>query len=272
MDAAVRTVIAPAATVLAEHEGITRWFFLRYIEERGPHLRLRAQAASATIDAVQRAVDNVVGDRLAALEQQTPGRRPALLLGSTIPGDVGARHRGMHRALYQPELEKFGGPAGVALAEEVFEASSRMALEAVRALPEPRSRVRFVLTLMHRLERLLPAQLRTDLWQHYARVWAGAMHEGHAGVLDRLAIAADRLREELAGESEPLVPDAGLAAAVAHYDETLSRMLAEAASRAIGHPLALSSQHMHLTDNRLGFTPIEEALIALTLSSDDVHG
>jgi hypothetical protein len=271
MDPAVRHVIAPAAVVLREHRAVTRWFYLRYIEERGPHLRLRARVQPQAIDAVQRAVDAILLDGLMRLGEQGAGRR-ALLLDGAAPGSAGASHRGVHRALYEPEHAKFGGARGVALAEEVFEASSDMALEAVRALQPPRLRAQLVVTLMRELDEILPSRARPGFWSRYADVWSGAAKPGRHGLRERLAPAAARLRRDLGGDGAVAGRDAALDVAAKGYRTVLASTLAAVTAAGIDDPRHLASQYMHLTDNRLGFAPIEEALIALTLATEQSDG
>jgi len=271
MDPAVRHVIAPAAVALREREAVTRWFYLRYVEERGPHLRLRARVQPETIDAVQREVDEILLDGLVRLGEQGAGRR-ALLLDAASPGSGGGGHRGLHRALYEPERAKFGGAAGVALAEEVFEASSEMAIEAVRALDPPRLRALFAVALMRELDDMLPAGARPGFWSRYADIWSGATRPGRGGLRGRLARVAARLRRDLARADEVAGRDAALDAAAQRYREVLAGTLAAVTTAGIGDPRDLACQYMHLTDNRLGFAPIEEALIALTLAKEQSDG
>ncbi|WP_159047950.1 lantibiotic dehydratase [Streptomyces sp. WM6378] len=91
-------------------EGVDRWFFLRYADP-DPHLRLRLH-----------------GD-------------PALLNGVVLPqlhdlaGQLAAEGlaRGLRLDSYAPETERYGGPALLEAAEEVFHADSRLVLERLGA-------------------------------------------------------------------------------------------------------------------------------------------
>ncbi|MGW1143916.1 lantibiotic dehydratase [Streptomyces sp. NPDC002454] len=93
-----------------------RWFFIRYTDEAGHHLRLRVHGTS-----------------------------PAALWGSVAPA-VGAvlqewQHTGLLRghslAQYDPETERYGGPGAERLAELVFQHDSEAAIELLRVAKDP---------------------------------------------------------------------------------------------------------------------------------------
>jgi thiopeptide-type bacteriocin biosynthesis protein len=97
----LREVIAPAVRLLLEDGTADRWFFIRYWEG-GPHIRLRLHVH-----------EDVLAHVLEGLRRFTA----ADLVESP----------------YEPEYERYGGPAGVAIAERQFELSSRVALELIES-------------------------------------------------------------------------------------------------------------------------------------------
>jgi thiopeptide-type bacteriocin biosynthesis protein len=88
--------------VTAVDDVVDRWFFVRYWDDAGHHLRLRFHGDPA-----------VLGSRaLPALHDWADGLRRAGLGGALVLDT------------YHPELERYGGPAAITMAEQVFHADS----------------------------------------------------------------------------------------------------------------------------------------------------
>ncbi len=117
-DALVRDLIGPAIETLSRRGAIRRFFFIRY-SELGAHVRLRLEIPTAGGRADE--VAEWLGERLATGPESQDEH------GTWAPCD----HHGLDhwRILpYEPEIERYGGPVGVDLAEDFFDASSRLAL------------------------------------------------------------------------------------------------------------------------------------------------
>ncbi|MEU8844603.1 thiopeptide-type bacteriocin biosynthesis protein, partial [Streptomyces roseus] len=116
--------------------GAGDWFFIRY-HEGGPHLRIRFRGAGSGGDAARDAA------ALAAeLALSASGTTPAT---GTWPG----RHGEVRVVAYEPETERYGGPAALPVAEELFVHSTRAAVAALRAVPGRAERLRLALDLAH---------------------------------------------------------------------------------------------------------------------------
>ncbi|SCK48469.1 lantibiotic dehydratase [Streptomyces sp. WMMB 322] len=108
----------PELVGLAGERGADGWFFIRYTDEGGHHLRLRLHSA-----------------------------RPAELWGDVAPavGELLGRWqregilRGHSLAQYDPETERYGGPGAQLLAERVFRYDSEAAVELLRLAKDPSS-------------------------------------------------------------------------------------------------------------------------------------
>ncbi|MDQ0386222.1 thiopeptide-type bacteriocin biosynthesis protein [Streptomyces sp. DSM 42143] len=106
----------PGMVSLAAEHGADRWFFIRYTDEAGHHLRLRLHAA-----------------------------RPQQLWGQVAPAVGGLLDRWQREGLvrghtvaqYDPETERYGGPAAQAAAERVFQHDSEAAVELLRVARDP---------------------------------------------------------------------------------------------------------------------------------------
>ncbi|MFJ9648431.1 thiopeptide-type bacteriocin biosynthesis protein [Streptomyces sp. NPDC101206] len=94
----------------------TRWFFIRYGED-GPHLRIRVRGLSAPA-----AAD--LAQELARAAKEVPA----------VPGPWPSRHGEVREVAYVPETDRYGGPRALPVAEEVFAASTQVALDALRDL------------------------------------------------------------------------------------------------------------------------------------------
>lgn len=99
--------MAPLLDALGSEGIIDRFFFIRYSDPRS-HVRLRLHLVESGADAM------------------VTGRLEAALASFDAPSELQA-------IPYQPELPRYGGPHGVALAESHFHLSSRVALQLLAA-------------------------------------------------------------------------------------------------------------------------------------------
>ena len=206
MDALVRGGVAEAVRAARAAAPIDRWHFLRFLDEDGPHVRLRLRGSADALGAAQAAMAPALAGAWVRLE------------------------------LYEPELDKYGGPAGVAAAERVFEASSELALAALARPCAEASRRGLALDLMRRAAGVfLAAGQHAAFWAAYARYW------------------------DAPGEVRAAAPAPRLDVAAADYTGALADC-----ALAID-PRHACFHHVHLTNNRLGVYPREEALLAAQL-------
>ncbi|MFJ9418982.1 lantibiotic dehydratase [Streptomyces sp. NPDC101227] len=106
----------PQLLARAAELGVDDWFFLRYTDDAGHHLRLRLHGPDP------RALWGAVAPEAGAL--LTSWQRAGLLRGHSL-------------AQYDPETERYGGPAAQRLAERVFRYDSEAALALLRLAKEP---------------------------------------------------------------------------------------------------------------------------------------
>ncbi len=126
------------------------FFFLRYIESEGYHLRLRAKfrdncSHESASDALAKALDAID------------------LRSQVVP------------ALYEPEVAKYGGAAAISVAEQYFCASSRLAIDCLEVTGDhlaPRMMSAIVLFDDLLRQARLTADQRTDLLKAYVAYWS----------------------------------------------------------------------------------------------------
>lgn len=117
--------VLPAMIAQVRPLGMQRWFFMRYLDDHGPHVRLRVLGNRAVQDRLQDSRHELRDQINAICAQPIRHEFITTVPRETYEGRLGTGSRG---ALYEPELTKYGGPSGVALAEELFEFSSELAL------------------------------------------------------------------------------------------------------------------------------------------------
>lgn len=237
-DSLLREVIAPLADDLISSGAADRWFFLRYSDPRF-HLRVRFHGDDPTI-----------------LESVTQVAARALEVGLAQDAQLGT---------YQREIERYGGPDGILVAERLFHADSD-AVVALLGMFEPGERgleERWQIgalgsdALMRDLG--LDAQARAAFAR---RMHAVLEHQFRADARLRRAIAErvrakrDAVEALLAAASDgdhPLAPGVDV---LARRSERIERLAAAHATlRAAGRldlPLdALATSYVHMWLNRL---------------------
>ncbi|MDK9495842.1 thiopeptide-type bacteriocin biosynthesis protein [Streptomyces katrae] len=230
------------------------WFFIRY-GEGGPHVRLRVRGLSEGAAAA-------LPGELARAAKAVP----------EVPGPWPSRHGEVRAVPYEPETGRYGGPRALPVAEEVFEASTRAALDTLRALPAgggTGARLTAAADLAHTTVHALGTDpLTAARWlRGHAAGWrwvtevpllpGASVHTRvntvYAAQRTGLGRRAGQLRERLgAGTAEPRL--LRWAAAVRGADERL---------RDLGEELRawVWGSQLHMLFNRLGITPDEERAV-----------
>lgn len=268
LDFLIRGVVAEAVT----DPRVEKWFFLRYLDQDGPHIRIRLKVPATEAKDADRLLHARFHDGTTALTTLPPADHMPLIsvpaATAMHPGSFQARAR---RATYEPEYDIYGGPAGVAIAEDLFQVSSELAL----AMLDP------ALDAQNARKDLAPAFMAAVLDEFIAR-------DGHAAFLERYvnhwlsaspelgylkAMFHERGRELLDDGEQVLYPDASYAdqgpALMRAWRHALAdahagyRKLKGAYTPALVE--RVSFYFLHLMNNRLGFTALEEAYLAVLL-------
>ncbi len=253
-------LVAPFARRALERAWIDRFFFLRYTAG-GAHVRFRLHGPAA-------ALTGEVRPRLEEAAEALAGG------ASWVP--------------YEPEMLRYGGRQAVAVAEEVFDASSRLVLELLADLPPGDRDARLGRALLAMLvgchvfagSRAEAARISRQYGEAYLRQQMpdAASREGLRGAFER---GFERQAPALAGMVERvwglLDDSADLPPAVAAYRACLAAArdrLAELHRRGRlvhrGGPYrrwrdgvtSIFPSHLHMTNNRLGVTMGEECYLA----------
>ncbi|WP_217142850.1 thiopeptide-type bacteriocin biosynthesis protein [Streptomyces sp. AC627_RSS907] len=259
-DRVLTDVIGPTVRELAPG---TEWFFIRYWQS-GPHLRLRV--ADLTPAAHAR-LEEDLRDRLAVAGRLQPGEEPleprAYRDGAArlaAAGETGANATvrdllppGVHRAVYEPEYERYGGPALMPAAESLFHLSSELVLGLVPSTADESRRSRLALrgTLSAAVALGDPAE-RAPYFARGLDAWrAWASDAGHpAALVDRVTHV----------EQDPATVRVtpGAHGPFADWHAALAAHAADVRRATPLHPGMLLFSHVHMLHNRLGLSLLEE--------------
>lgn len=142
--------IRPLVDRLLAEQRIESWFFIRYWEG-GPHVRLRLLGAGAE-------TVSQVADELRAYLRDLP--EPAISIDpkpfyASVTAEPDAVDKygwfasgEVREVPYVPETERYGGPTGLAISEDLFQASSRAALATIQLAPDPQKRLLVALQML----------------------------------------------------------------------------------------------------------------------------
>ncbi|MGW4111074.1 thiopeptide-type bacteriocin biosynthesis protein [Actinosynnema sp. NPDC004786] len=255
VDAFIADVLAPELTAHRAAGRLADWFYVRYWRT-GPHLRVRLR--DARVDLADRLRELVAAAGHPVLDAD-PAAFPA--------EDDRLPHGDVREVPYEPEVERYGGPQALPLAEEVFCRSTDVAVAVLRSARTPGAKITAAVELVMattsalRLDRVGAASWLRSLatgWRQ-AREPVGTPSLGshvaartlHAARATRLAARWDRLEEHATG-------------VVAYWAEQV---------RGADLPRYAWASQLHMLCNRLGLDPEAERtvcrLVAMTAEDPD---
>ncbi|MFD0028917.1 thiopeptide-type bacteriocin biosynthesis protein [Streptomyces sp. NPDC127172] len=259
-DRVLTDVIGPTIGELAPG---TSWFFIRYWQA-GPHLRLRIRDLEP--GAYDR-VEEVLRVRLADAGTHGPGEEPldpgAYLEGAGALASAGEqgddRHvramlaPGVHRADYDPEFDRYGGPALMPATEDLFRLSSELVLRLAPKAPAQAQRSLLALRgTMAAAAALGDTAERGYFYAHGLGAWRA--WAGEAGYPDELLDSLTTITRD-AG-AKPVDPLAH--GPFAHWHDGLAALTGDIREKSPTHPGMILFSHAHMLHNRLGLSLLEE--------------
>ncbi len=261
MEDLVRQIVRPVVERVREQQALLRWFFIRYIDRRGWHIRLRLLVPAGDQRELAEAIGSFIEQNLARLSSEA--RPPLLSFLPAVPVVQG--REGYTLDEYRPEWEKYGGRLGVALAERLFEYSSEVALQAIceelEVLP-------LSLRLMQETLGALqwPGNERATFWRRYLWYWSGQNQPGAAALRAQIA---RQVADQYATLSSWLAPQEDAARPLVEcYRQAIKTTIEDLARAGDQVPVAagnLCFDYIHMMNNRLGVMPLEESYLAAIL-------
>lgn len=273
MERALTTDIFPLLRDLQTRGELSGWFFIRYWEG-GPHIRLRLRGASP---AAAQDVHSALASSFAAL---TPVQAPepdqyyaAFVSPAQQPGAAEQfgwyPHGEVRVSPYEPETQRYGGPAGLPISEAFFETSSAFAAQLLPLTPTRAARLGLGLHLLLTTVRAL--NLDTPGAVHWLRQFVNAWPLFSSTPSEHVARARER------AEATYFAPPASLSGARETFAQRPSRHLlqsweaevraAHRAYQAAESQLSYASldiwrSQLHMFHNRLGFSIEDECYLA----------
>lgn len=258
-DRVVTDVIAPVVGDL----GGRPWFFIRYWQA-GPHLRLRIgdldEQSSASAEQSLRERLAVAG-RLAADEE--PVTQAGYRAGAErfAAGERGTDRvvkdllpPGVHRARYEPEYDRYGGPRLMARAERLFQLSSELVIALLPHLSGAGTRA--AAALRATLSAAAALGDATEQAAFYARglaMWRG-MAAGYGLPDERIELLCGQAGAAGAGSDV----DPGNHGPFGPWHLAIMSLARELRRDGRDHPGRIVSSHVHMFHNRLGLGLLEE--------------
>jgi Lantibiotic biosynthesis dehydratase C-term len=257
MDATTRAVL-PWLTAQGDEGLLSTWFFIRYLDITGQHLRVRARGTADQVDALCARTAEVL-DLVPTTAEPGSDR---ILPGAQL-ADVAGRPRVEPRT-YAPELQKYGGLAAVAAAERLFAFSSGWYVSHdVGALPVASTRAALALSLMRACVQNAQDDRVEDFWLEHRRQWGGhlrALVPGRPALEEKL----EQVTAAVATVASPVE--------VGPLAETLALTVREAARHSPVPRSTLVREFLHMEINRLGFPPAEECRLGIIASHSAAGG
>lgn len=259
LDALIADVVGPFMT--RHGTDSLRWFFLRYYDSAGPHVRLRLYMEPDAADAALRALDLAPGFVDLRALRRADSAVPGML--APLGGAVSWGEADVVVDLYEPEWTKWGGALYLPVAERMFERSSVVALDLIKLTRRGwLDRLAIGSAIIGRsLDEvgLLGDERARFLGEHF-RWWSGgdSLTAPQRHAIDNVADAVAGPVRARQGEHWQ---QGDAAQAISDFTRALAKTLP--ISNPEQKPAYLLFHHLHLMLNRVGVSPQEEALLSL---------
>jgi len=260
---------------LFQNQDIERCFFIRFLDEQGFHLRLRFRARPQLKPEL---TEKALGICQKVL-QQLPLLPPSDYFPMVPPSGINTDSRLSIAArivvdIYEPELDKFGGECGIPIAEEVFDSSSRIALDVLRLEGQGKlSRKTLAPCFMQAVaEAFSFTQSKADFWEDYSFYWLGGRTPAARDFRERFLAKARTLRADKVPILAPpkALPDEAGSLVRAWMDRVGAAASAYVRTGDLGGvtPDVLAFNFSHLMNNRLGLHALDEAYLGTLLEQE----
>lgn len=268
-------VITDLYEKVVKDSGCSKWFYIRYMDEAGFHIRLRLEAASANVEALDKAIYPKIYDLIKGLHNYLPSiYQPMVSLPEYLDQpDYGKSAKVyIDKGTYEPEADKYGSGRGVSISEDIFQVSSELACMILSdEYKDLYSRKTILPILMNESCVNFPSVPFNEFWGQYSLYWLGGESTAADDWRAKFQVKADEITE--AGHSilwpEEELPDEALAV-INQWREALKSAALEykkEEKNIVVRKDVLALNYAHLIMNRLGIATLEESYIATLLEN-----
>ncbi|MGP4066187.1 thiopeptide-type bacteriocin biosynthesis protein [Oceanobacillus sp. M65] len=273
LEHSIEGIVIPTVEKVKSNFVIHQWFFIRYVDMQGPHIRLRFLIDEKDMECLEEVMDEVIEKKLAALISKPPLPLSRLL---RLPPQEKEFEASFDQEEYEPEYEKYGGIQGVKIAEQCFELSSELVINFTNS-SNFTDKDRFDLSLL--LMKITAKQAKLskieehELWERILSYWSGSTYNEDDRFKNNLIEAAKKRLDVLGRKLEAISQKTSMIQLVNDYEMGLGNAFS---SMTKSEKIVVTKEHLafhyiHMMNNRLGVTPIEEAYLgALLLNGDKV--
>lgn len=267
--------VLPPLLADARRAGATRWFYIRYFDDRGAHIRLRVFGPTACLNRLVRLADEM-GQHIETIVARSSGANVELVEGAYAAlSSASDAQIGIYPAVYEPETLKYGGIEAMEFAEQLFEFSSELALWGVQHYDKGEQRDSLATLLLADTAGALLLGNGTNswtqrkalgwnrFWSTHTRWWSGADYDGgrlRTQLRQRAALDREEMFERMRDTADNPEVEVWRRRWVGAVEEYLTSVEVLNLNRTPQH---LAFHHNHMLMNRLGYMPREEALLGL---------
>lgn len=266
-------LVVHLSRTLADEPATRRWFYIRYLDDQGFHLRIRNFPGEAPADAADQEFSRIVAEAIGKLHLMPRSDYIPML----ETGDPEIRYQSRPRAVsaeYRPETKKYGDGRSLEIAEDLFCASSTLAARIISwEMNGKASRKTLAPVLMSAtFDGLVDEGSKAQFFEAYSYFWLGGESYAAADFRSRSTAKADALLQEgigIAGSNVSLSAEESdcltawadaLHSAKSSYDEL------QPPGRVPAESIAFHMSHM--MNNRLGINVTEEAHLAVLVERE----
>ncbi|MGE7949105.1 lantibiotic dehydratase C-terminal domain-containing protein [Lysinibacillus sp. NPDC093688] len=257
LDVGVEEIIIPAKDLAINCFGVEKWFFIRYMDAGGAHLRLRFHVKDIYLVEFCERMDEVL---LKCLEQVE--RKQSYPLKRIVPNKQNIQRTvpRIEKDLYEPELKKYFNKRYLKLSEELFNYSSEIVCSICYQVNlENINRYEFGLMLMKRVFDAIELEQGPLLafLQNYLNYWSGSDKMTYQ--LINIATQKRDALEAILAQDLYVDYHEEIDQYVIKLKCILFEIYDEFGEGAFYH---LLFHYTHMMNNRLGIWPIEEAYLS----------
>jgi thiopeptide-type bacteriocin biosynthesis protein len=268
MDFVVEDIVRNAYLEVGKITEISKWFFIRYQDHSGTHVRLRFLVSVESLNEVIGILEKLFEEKLPKISRITHYEPKRLIPMKSSQQFNSEQESRFELALYEPEIDKYGGKTGLSISEELFQYSSEICLDVTPGIIDGTLN-RFIIGLKYMNESINAIFERTDtilvFLEKYISYWSGEHYSAIGTTYKNNFIQSAEKRVAL---TKNIIEQDYHHMNFEKYGKLLKSVIDRInAVNMDKTPEDLLFHYIHMMNNRLGIWPVEEAYLAALLNS-----